>query len=70
MIARKPVWKRVARWVSNFCRRDDGPTAVEYAFMAALIIVVCYFAITSVGTNTNKTYSHVNNTITPAAVAP
>src|SRR5262249_44952813 len=27
--------------VVEFCRREDGPTAVEYAVMLALIIVVC-----------------------------
>ncbi|MCX7702428.1 MAG: Flp family type IVb pilin, partial [Gemmataceae bacterium] len=25
----------------NFLKREDGPTAVEYAVMLALIVVVC-----------------------------
>jgi pilus assembly protein Flp/PilA len=40
-------------------RGEDGPTAVEYAVMLALIIVVCLVAITAMGTNANKTFSNV-----------
>ena len=42
---------------------EDGPTAVEYAVMLALIIVVCITAITALGTNANKTFTSVSNTI-------
>jgi pilus assembly protein Flp/PilA len=49
------VWQRLAR----FLREEDGPTAVEYAVMLALIIVVCLVAITSLGTNANKVFSNV-----------
>ncbi|MCI0378994.1 MAG: Flp family type IVb pilin [Gemmataceae bacterium] len=49
--------------VVNFLQREDGPTAVEYAVMLALIIVVCIAAITALGTNANKTFSSVSNTI-------
>lgn len=31
--------------VVNFLKREDGPTAIEYAVMLALIIVVCLAAI-------------------------
>jgi pilus assembly protein Flp/PilA len=44
--------------VTNFLRSEDGPTAVEYAVMMALIIVVCFVAITTVGSNTNKNFSN------------
>ena len=37
---------------------EDGPTAVEYAVMLALIVVVCITAITAVGTNANKTFAN------------
>ncbi len=43
----------------DFCRREDGPTAVEYAVMLALIVVVCLTAITKVGTNAKATFSNV-----------
>jgi pilus assembly protein Flp/PilA len=47
----------------DFLKREDGPTAVEYAVMLALIIVVCITAITALGTNANATFSSVSNTI-------
>jgi len=47
----------------DFMKREDGPTAVEYAVMLALIIVVCIVAITALGTNANKTFTNVSNTI-------
>ena len=49
--------------VVNFVQREDGPTAVEYAVMLALIVVVCITAITALGTNANKTFTSVSNTI-------
>jgi pilus assembly protein Flp/PilA len=52
-----------ANSVVNFVKREDGPTAVEYAVMLALIIVVCITAITALGTNANKTFTNVANTI-------
>jgi pilus assembly protein Flp/PilA len=49
--------------VSEFLRKEDGPTAVEYAVMLALIIVVCIAAITAIGTNANQTFGQVATTI-------
>ena len=43
----------------RFLREEDGPTAVEYAVMLALIIVVCIAAITTLGNNANNTFSNV-----------
>jgi pilus assembly protein Flp/PilA len=45
--------------VQRFLRDESGPTAVEYAVMLALIIVVCIAAITTLGTNANSTFSNV-----------
>ena len=42
-----------------FLKAEDGPTAVEYAVMLALIIVVCIGAITTMGSNANKTFNNV-----------
>ena len=42
---------------------EDGPTAVEYAVMLALIIVVCITAITALGTNANNTFSYVGTQV-------
>ncbi|MCX7702402.1 MAG: Flp family type IVb pilin [Gemmataceae bacterium] len=47
----------------NFLKREDGPTAVEYAVMLALIVVVCIAAITTLGQNANSTFNTVGNTI-------
>jgi pilus assembly protein Flp/PilA len=49
--------------VRDFLKNEDGPTAVEYAVMLALIIVVCITAITALGTNANATFSSVSNTL-------
>ena len=43
----------------KFLVSEDGPTAVEYAVMLALIIVVCLTAIQAIGTNANATFSSV-----------
>ena len=50
---------RTLRNVVDFLKNEDGPTAVEYAVMLALIIVVCITAITALGTNANNTFSYV-----------
>jgi pilus assembly protein Flp/PilA len=47
----------------EFLKREDGPTAVEYAVMLALIIVVCIAAITAIGENANETFSSVGSTL-------
>ena len=51
--------------VVNFVKREDGPTAVEYAVMLALIVVVCIAAITTLGSNANETFSFVGSSIKP-----
>ena len=47
----------------SFLKNEDGPTAVEYAVMLALIIVVCITAITALGTNANNTFSYVGKQV-------
>ncbi len=54
---------KLTQHVVNFLKREDGPTAVEYAVMLALIIVVCLVAITALGTNANATFTTVSNKI-------
>jgi pilus assembly protein Flp/PilA len=52
----------MSKWIARaarFLREEDGPTAVEYAVMLALIIVVCISAITTLGANANNTFSNV-----------
>ena len=47
----------------RFLASEDGPTAVEYAVMLALIIIVCLVAIQSVGTQTNTVFTNVAGSI-------
>ena len=51
----------------SFMKAEDGPTAVEYAVMLALIVVVCIAAITTLGQNANSTFSFVGSSIKPPA---
>jgi pilus assembly protein Flp/PilA len=47
----------------SFLKDEDGPTAVEYAVMLALIIVVCTTSIAILGTNANNTFSYVGKRV-------
>lgn len=53
----------------NFIKKEDGPTAVEYAVMLALIVVVCIAAITTLGSNANSTFSFVGSAIQPPSAS-
>jgi pilus assembly protein Flp/PilA len=53
--------------VKQFIDDESGPTAVEYAVMLALIVVVCIAAITTLGSKANGTFSNV--ALTTAASA-
>jgi pilus assembly protein Flp/PilA len=52
--------------VSRFLKSEDGPTAVEYAVMLALIVVVCLTTIALIGTRANETFNMIANAL-PAA---
>ncbi|MFL5245261.1 MAG: Flp family type IVb pilin [Gemmataceae bacterium] len=54
---------RITAFAVNFLKREDGPTAVEYAVMLALIIVVCITAITTLGSNANGTFTAVGSAV-------
>ena len=47
--------------VRNFLKQEDGPTAVEYAIMLALIVLVCVAAIATVGENARGIFEAVAN---------
>lgn len=47
-----------------FLRSEDGPTAVEYAVMLALIVMVCITAIQAVGTNVNTKFELTRDALT------
>jgi pilus assembly protein Flp/PilA len=52
--------KKFAQKVQHFLQSEDGPTAVEYAVMLALIVIVCLTAIRSIGTNASATFNSVS----------
>lgn len=49
--------------VSQFVRSEDGPTAVEYAVMLALIIIVCLTAIRTLGSNAKTSFNNTANSL-------
>jgi pilus assembly protein Flp/PilA len=51
--------RKLCEAIVQFVEREDGPTAVEYAVMLALIVVVCLGAITTLGQNANQTFNNV-----------
>ena len=57
--------QKLAKFAVEFLKREDGPTAVEYAVMLALIIVVCIAAIATLGSNANNTFGFVAVKVAP-----
>lgn len=47
----------------KFLKDEEGATAVEYAVMVALIIVVCIVAIGVIGTRSNVAFQTVANSL-------
>jgi len=59
--------RKLQQWVVEFLKKEDGPTAVEYAVMLALIIVVCLAAITTIGSRANQTFTTVGNSLSASS---
>jgi pilus assembly protein Flp/PilA len=57
---------KLSQFALDFLKREDGPTAVEYAVMLALIIVVCIAAISALGSNAEGTFNKVGSTVNTA----
>jgi len=66
----RPLWgdgvseknmKKFANSVTKFLKSEDGPTAVEYAVMLALIVIVCLTAIQAVGTNASAKFQKISD---------
>ncbi|APZ91207.1 Flp family type IVb pilin [Fuerstiella marisgermanici] len=55
---------KFANSVKKFLVSEDGPTAVEYAVMLALIIVVCLAAVSTIGSAANSKFQTVGNYLT------
>jgi pilus assembly protein Flp/PilA len=55
------VMKSLASKVKHFLVSEDGPTAVEYAVMLALIVIVCLAAIQAIGQQANATFTEIGD---------
>ena len=53
------MWGGIVREALRFLKGEDGPTAVEYAVMLALIIVVCVVVIATIGSHANTNLGNV-----------
>lgn len=51
------------RALAHFLKSEDGPTAVEYAIMLALIIIVCVTSIALIGTRANLVFNTIGNAL-------
>ena len=56
------MFRNLAR-IQRFLASEDGPTAVEYAVMLALIVVACIAILQSLGTSISSTFGTVSTTI-------
>ena len=54
--------------VQKFMKSEDGPTAVEYAIMLALIVIVCLTAIQAVGTAANTAFQNVTTQMSATGI--
>jgi len=52
------MFLQFAHSVVCFLKSEEGPTAVEYDVMLALIIVICLADITALGTSANETFGN------------
>jgi pilus assembly protein Flp/PilA len=57
--------------ILQFLKREDGPTAVEYAVMLALIVMGCLGTIMALGNATASSFENaqtqINNAITTSS---
>ena len=55
--------KSLAVKLYRFLKSEDGPTAVEYAIMLSLIVVVCLSAISAIGANANSKFQQIASSL-------
>ncbi len=58
--------KNFGKKIQRFLASEDGPTAVEYAVMLALIVIVCLATITTVGQNANTQFQLISDKLAGA----
>jgi len=55
--------KSLLKSFRHFLACEEGPTAVEYAVMLSLIVLVCLNAVMTIGTKASSVFSKVANSI-------
>ncbi|MBE0576193.1 MAG: Flp family type IVb pilin [Desulfuromonadales bacterium] len=53
----------IKKFLKKFIQEEEGATAVEYAVMIVLIIVVCLATITLLGTRVENAFNRVAQTL-------
>jgi len=56
--------KHLSKTIKHFLVSEDGPTAVEYAVMLALIVVFCLAAIQEIGHQSRHRFEDVGDALT------
>ncbi len=54
---------KIFSFVNRLVKDDDGPTAVEYAIMLALIFGIIILSVRLLGTETNDTYEGIRDEV-------
>lgn len=57
------LMKSLALKLRRFLVSEDGPTAVEYAVMLSLIVIVCLTAISTIGTNATTVFNKIASSL-------
>ena len=53
--------------IARFVKEEEGQDLIEYALLAALISVLAFAMISTIGTGVNVIYSQVNTQVSTAA---
>ncbi len=61
--------KTIVKKIRCFLTDEEGPTAVEYAVMLMMIVLVCMTAIQALGRNASESFEDSNDKM-EAAAAP
>ena len=56
-----------ARRLVAFLKAEDGPTAVEYAVVLALVVVVCVAVLLTMGENSGNAFNQTGATMEASA---
>lgn len=52
---------QLSKHLVRFLKSEDGPTAVEYAIMLALIVMVCFASIIFIGGRSNEMFDMLDD---------